>query len=126
MTRHYNGYLSQSDLTVSQMSMLASITFFERVRPSDLASEMHLDNSTITRTLRTLRQRGFIEYLPGVDDRSRLITLTDAGQTAYTRARRHWRRDETTLAEQMGTDSVDELHALLNSFTERLEESLQH
>lgn len=124
MTRYYDGHLAGSGLKGSQLALLTSIKFLQPVRPSDLATQLHLDNSTITRTLRTMRERDLVSCLPEVDERSRLIELTEAGQLALTRARRHWRQAQSTMAEQMGASDINELHELMDRFTEKLDEGL--
>jgi len=124
MTRYYDGHLSGSGLKGSQLSLLTSVKSLQPVRPSDLAVQLHLDNSTITRTLRTMRERGLVICLPGVDERSRLIALTEAGQLALTRGRRHWRHAQAAMAEHMSASDISELHELMDRFTETLDESL--
>ncbi|HEY5186791.1 MAG TPA: MarR family winged helix-turn-helix transcriptional regulator [Actinomycetes bacterium] len=50
------------------------------VRPSDLAAQMHLDLSTVSRHLRVLEARGLITRTPDPHDaRAHTIGLTDAG-----------------------------------------------
>jgi len=120
VARYYDSHLADSGLKGTQLALLSSIWSTEPVRPSDLALRLHLDNSTITRTLRTLRERGLTRCLPGSDDRSRFIELTDDGQKALARGRRSLRHAQTELADQVSVDELDRLHALLDRFTDTL------
>jgi DNA-binding MarR family transcriptional regulator len=53
------------------------------VRPSDLAAQMHLDVSTISRHLRVLEQRGLVARTPDPHDaRAHRLSLTEAGAAA--------------------------------------------
>ena len=50
------------------------------VRPSDLATQMHLDLSTVSRHLRSLEQQGMVQRTADLDDaRAQRISLTTAG-----------------------------------------------
>lgn len=51
------------------------------VRPSDLAAQMHLDLSTVSRHLRLLEARGLVTRTPDPHDaRAHTTSLTDAGR----------------------------------------------
>jgi DNA-binding MarR family transcriptional regulator len=55
------------------------------VRPSDLAAQMHLDLSTISRHLRSLEQQGMVARISDPDDaRAQQISLTTRGRDVLT------------------------------------------
>ncbi len=84
------------------------------MRPGDLAAAMTMDASTLTRNLQPLIERGWAEVGPGVDGRSRLVVLTDAGRAKRSDAQRAWKRAQLALNEQLGSARVAALHALLD------------
>ena len=67
----------------TQYSLLSHLARLEPVRPGDLAAEMEMDASTLTRNLRPLMRQGWVEVGPGDDGRSRLVTLTERWKKAY-------------------------------------------
>ena len=60
------------------------------VRPSDLAAEMHLDLSTISRHLRSLEQQGMVQRTADPDDaRAQQISITARGTGLLKRVMDH-------------------------------------
>jgi len=60
------------------------------VRPSDLAAQMRLDLSTISRHVRALEQQGMVERTADPDDaRAQRISVTDRGSDVLTRVLGH-------------------------------------
>jgi DNA-binding MarR family transcriptional regulator len=61
-----------------------------KVRPSDLAAQMRLDLSTISRHLRTLEQQGMVQRSTDPDDaRALRISVTPGGEEVLTRLLSH-------------------------------------
>ncbi len=96
------------------------------VRPSDLAAQMHLDLSTVSRHLRVLETRGLVTRTPDPHDaRAHTLGLTDAGRevlahlldqraVAIRDAIAHWstedRHDLRRLVRQLAHDLNDRTH----------------
>jgi DNA-binding MarR family transcriptional regulator len=60
------------------------------VRPSDLAAQMRLDLSTISRHVRSLEQQGLVERTADPDDaRAQRISITDRGSDVLARVLGH-------------------------------------
>jgi DNA-binding MarR family transcriptional regulator len=60
------------------------------VRPSDLAAQMHLDLSTISRHLRSLERQGMVARTPdALDARAQRISVTTRGCDVLTRQMDH-------------------------------------
>jgi DNA-binding MarR family transcriptional regulator len=60
------------------------------VRPSDLAAQMHLDLSTISRHLRSLEKQGMVQRSADPDDaRALRISITGRGADVLTRVSNH-------------------------------------
>ena len=58
---------------------------------SVLAACMVMDRATLGHNLRPLEASGLVRIAIGLDRRSRVVTLTDAGREKFTQARPHWR-----------------------------------
>jgi len=91
------------------------------VRSRDLAEELHLDQSTVSRHLATLEHDGLVQRTPDENDRrSHLLTPTEAG----TAATRQWLtgrvRQFETATSDWPTDDVATFARLLDDFTQGL------
>lgn len=121
IAQHYDAELAQAGLKTTQYSMLSHIDKLGPVRPVDLAASIKMDTSTLTRNLKPLVEAGWVLVSPGVDARSRLISLTDAGREKRAEAKRHWRKAQDRLNEVLGLGSVAALHALIDKSMDKLE-----
>lgn len=114
VSRHYDAVVSASGLKTTQYSLLSHIVSMGPVRPSDLAATMNLDASTLTRNLQPLVLQGWAEMGAGVDARSRLVSITEAGRAKRAEAQRLWKQAQMALNEQLGIERVARLHALID------------
>jgi DNA-binding MarR family transcriptional regulator len=117
---HYDAEVGKSGLKGTQYSLLSYVLKLGPVRPADLAAEMRVSPSTLTRNLRPLVEAGLIEVLPGVDARSRLVSVTAAGRGRRQEAQRRWRVAQEGINEMLGAQRVVQLHALLDDCLARL------
>lgn len=116
--RHYDAALRDgSGLKTSQYSLLATIASLEPVRPADLAAQMALEPSTLTRNLQPLVAQGWVVVGAGVDQRSRLVTLTAAGRAKRQEAQRAWKQAQLAFNQRLGVEQVARLHALIDECT---------
>src|SRR3954471_12174367 len=73
---HYDAEVGKTGLKGTQYSLLSYVVKLGPVRPHDLAAEMRISPSLLTRNLKPLADAGLVEVGPGVDARSRLVTAT--------------------------------------------------
>lgn len=116
----YDAELRKVDLKVTQFSLLSHVLKLGPLRPTDLASASKLDVSTLTRNLKLLVDAGWITLSPGVDARSRLVTITEAGKEKCHEAQRKWRAAQDQVTALLGHDNVLALHALIDKAMARL------
>jgi len=114
VSQHFDHVVGTAGLKTTQYSLLTHVMRLEPARPMDLAAEMEMDASTLTRNLQPLVKQGWLEIGPGDDGRSRLVTLTDAGREKRAEAQREWKRAQVTFNEQMGEARVARLHELID------------
>lgn len=113
--RFYDGALAdETGLKTSQYSLLSHVQWLQPVRPADLAAQMELTPSTLTRNLQPLLAQGWLAIGPGADGRSRLITLTPEGQAKRLQAQQVWKRAQRAFNAQLGLERVQALHALID------------
>ena len=120
VTQFYDAQLSPSGLKVTQYSLLSHVLKLAPVRPGDLARAMKMDASTLTRNLKLLLAAGWVLIAPGVDGRSRQVTLTPAGKDKRQQAQQQWRAAQTRLNHLLGMERVSALHQLIDESLELL------
>ena len=72
------------------LAVLHEMHLLGTARPSDLAAQMHLDLSTISRHLHSLEQLGMVRRTPDPSDaRAQRISITTSGSDVLTRLLEH-------------------------------------
>jgi DNA-binding MarR family transcriptional regulator len=70
----------------ASLAVLGVVASGEAIRPSDIAAEMQVDQSLVTRQVRALEEAGHVQVSADPSDgRSCLITLTDLGTEEWRR-----------------------------------------
>jgi DNA-binding MarR family transcriptional regulator len=114
VSRHYDAHVAASGLKTSQYSLLSHVINLGPLRPVDLARAMNVDASTLTRNLKPLVAAGWLVQGEGVDARSRLIAVTEAGIAKRKEAQVHWREAQLGLNKILGVERVLALHQLID------------
>ena len=102
VTQMYDQALKPTGLRTTQFSLLA-VT--ERVGPrgmAELAEQLVMDRTTLTRNLKPLLDRGLLESVAGTDRRRRPIVITAKGRAALAGALPHWREAQARMAGNLG------------------------
>lgn len=123
VSQHYDHLVAAAGLKTTQYSMLSHIVQLGPIRPGELALQMDMDASTLTRNLQPLVAQGWVALGEGSDARSRSVTATAAGRAKRSEAQREWKRAQLALNERLGVAKVAQLHALLDDCLAALNDS---
>ena len=115
VSQHFDHIVGAAGLKTTQYSLLSHIVKLAPVRPGELAAQMEMDASTLTRNLRPLVDQGWVLVGAGADGRSRCVTITPAGRAKRVEAQREWKRAQTALNARLGVASVARLHTLIDA-----------
>ena len=115
VARMYDEEMARVGLKGTQYSLLSHAVKLGPLRAVDLAAQMDLSTSTLSRNLQPLLAAGWLGVGPGADARSRLIEATDAGRAKRAEAQRRWKVAQERVNQLLGTASVQRLHAELDS-----------
>lgn len=111
ITQFYDAILQPSGLRATQFTVLIAISLNEQITISDLAERLRMDRTTLTRNLKPLEKRGFVESTSGEDRRTRVVSLTDQGQESLNKARPLWEKAQKEVVEALGPDKFNQMLA---------------
>jgi DNA-binding MarR family transcriptional regulator len=105
----------------SRLTILQVVEENADIRPSDVATEMQLSLSAVTRQIHTMVEAGHLELQTDPNDRRSVrVTLTPAGKEELQRlVRKSYDRFAAYLADWEAADTV-QLGALLNRLAESI------
>jgi DNA-binding MarR family transcriptional regulator len=111
----YDTLLSPEDLTITQYSLLVNIERAGQLSHAVLAEKVGMERTTLTRNLRPLTRAKWVTTGSGQDRRQHLLQLTTAGRRKLVRSLPLWEEAQRQFLSQIGTESLQELRALLTS-----------
>lgn len=114
ITQHYDAALKPSGLKVTQFSLLRAISRAGTAKITELADQLVLDRTTLTRNFKPLQRRRFIKVLTGEDRRVREVSLTIPGREAMERALPLWEKAQEQVRQRLGSKQMRDLLAALS------------
>lgn len=99
ITQFFDRELAEQGLSLAQLGLMAQIAVTEDDTLGTLAQRTGLDQSTLSRNLRTLESDGLVEIAAVETDlRRRMVWLTETGLRRLERAMPAWRAAQAKLA----------------------------
>lgn len=102
VTRIYDQELRKAGLEITHFGLLTALARTGEANQKRLSAGFAMDSTTLTRTLRLLRKRRWVQVKRGKDKRERLFSLTRAGQRQIAEAQSHWQSAEAKTATKDG------------------------
>jgi DNA-binding MarR family transcriptional regulator len=119
VTKLYDEMLKPTGLKVTQFNLLSSLMALGSSTVSELARDMVIDRTTLTRNLEILEARGLVLTEEGEDRRERQLRLSDKGVAALSAAYPLWQAAQARAMEMVGRGnwnaSAPLLHRLATS-----------
>jgi DNA-binding MarR family transcriptional regulator len=123
VTQVYDHELAGAGLSLNQYSILRRSEREPRVL-GDLAGELGMDRTTLTRNLSPLVDAGLVEIVRGHDARQRVIALTPPGRDRLAAAKPLWRHAQAAIDAMLGEAGVKRLHRDLDHLDDLLRQHL--
>ena len=79
VTQQYDESLQACGLRASKFSMLVGIARMGTMTLTELAEELVMDRTTLTRNLKPLEAQGLVQSMSGTDRRTRSVSVTPKG-----------------------------------------------
>jgi DNA-binding MarR family transcriptional regulator len=108
LTQVYDDALRPLGLRATQFTILQALSLTGEISQGDLGDLLLLDSTTLTRTLRLMRARGWIEQHRGKDRREQRLQLSPAGRRQFKRASVAWQELQIRLRSRVGTANWNE------------------
>ncbi len=103
----------------SRLSALQLIAARPGIRPSEIATELGLNQSSITRQIQDLESKGYVTVAPDLQDqRARCLTLTDSGRGTMTELTKFGLNRFASFVADWDAEEVRTLTFLLVKFEE--------
>lgn len=110
ITQFLEDRLQGSDVSLAQFGLMAEIAAAADDTITALAARMGLDQSTLSRTLRTLEAEGLVEIaVADSDQRRKLVWLTETGARRLESALAAWRQAHAELGKVVSVGNVHRL-----------------
>ena len=118
ITQFLDRELAGSGLTVAQLGLMAQIAAASDDTLGALAERTGLDQSTLSRNLRTLEGQGLVEIaMAEADQRRRVVWLTETGARRLEAAIPLWRKAHAKLAKRLSPELARRLANATESLT---------
>ena len=105
LNRYYEQELQPAGLTPAQFELLANISARPGVSHSELANSLGMDQTTLSRNVKILVDKNWVQRASGANDlRRAAYTLSPMGKEALGAALPHWQRAHSHMQEALGND----------------------
>ena len=102
LSQLYEDGLRPAGLRSSQFTILQALARTGEVTQGRLGEILVMDSTTLTRTLRIMRQQGWVAERPGEDRRERWLKLSRAGEAKLKIATAAWEKVQARLRGKLG------------------------
>lgn len=110
LTNHYDEYLREVGITVTQFSILRALWYMKQTSQKELQKVLVLQQTTLTRNLKPLQTLGYLHTKTSEEDRRvSLVSLTDDGKTVFKRARQRWDKAQKQVVNRLGESCTHDL-----------------
>lgn len=115
---YYDVHLKSVGLKGTQFTLLNAIFLNPSITITQLADLLLLNRTTLNRNLKPLERQGLVRTSPGKDQRTRVLKLTQEGQSILKRTLPSWLEAQSGVVELLGmrmqrlTEDLNELEKL--------------
>jgi DNA-binding MarR family transcriptional regulator len=117
VSQAYDAALKPSGLRATQFTLLAVLSHRGEIPLTKLSEILVMDRTTLTRNLKPLLAKGWVEIGREKDERIRLVSITGPGRSIMAEAMPLWRDVQGRVAGKLGqtrlTGLIDDLNALV-------------
>lgn len=97
LTVIYDAALKDENIRISQFSTLRALDRLGAATMQELAEEVALDKTTISRNVKVLDQNGWVLFSQGKDLRQKIVKLSPKGKQKLASATTCWQKAQTKI-----------------------------
>ena len=109
ITQFYDAILQPTGLRATQFTVLVTISLNGQLTMTELAQQLGMDRTTLTRNLKPLEKQGLVKSQAGEDKRTREVTITDQGKERVKKSLPLWERAQQQVVESLGAETFNQL-----------------
>jgi len=113
ITRYFDAALRPCGLRQTQMPILITLVVHEQISVTQLAQQLVMDPSSMTRSLKTLAAQGFIAVKFGKGGHTQAVSLAPRGRALLTQALPLWEHAQKQFLTEFGPKRWQQLQRLL-------------
>lgn len=112
VTSSYDDALRPLGIKANQMTILVFITKCGYVTQKDIQDALHMEKSTVSRTVERMRKKGWIES--SVDGKNQRLVVTSSGRTILEESFPLWQKAQDKVYEFFGKERIDNIMDIAN------------
>ena len=116
LTAHYDQIMKPTGLKITQFSLLMALLYQDAISVSQLANNLGMDRTTLSRNVRLLEQKDLIAVFTGADRREQCLVLTDKGKETIELAIPFWEQAQAEVITRFGEEWVQVFLSNLKQF----------
>ncbi|WP_207001960.1 MarR family winged helix-turn-helix transcriptional regulator [Trinickia mobilis] len=120
ITSLYDAQLAKHGIRITQYTILMALNRAEGVSTTQLSDELLMDQTTLSRTLATLRTKRLVAAEAGDDLRMRFWTLTPKGRALLHACESDWKAAQDELYRRVGKRHVKALDEQIYALASKL------
>lgn len=105
LSRHYQRFLRDVDLTGSQFALLVTLAATPEQSIAALSHEVGMDPTTVVRAVQQLERRGLVRAEGGQGRQAKRSTVTPAGHRVLRKAVPQWKSAHDTVVKALGGEA---------------------
>jgi DNA-binding MarR family transcriptional regulator len=109
LTQVYEQTFRPLGLRASQFTILQVLARAGEISQGQLGKILALDSTTLTRTLKIMRQQKWVAERRGRDRRARLLSLSKGGAALLAQAEPEWKKVQERLRQRLGQENWENL-----------------
>lgn len=110
VSARFDDALRPYGITAHQLTLLSMVAKRKSVTPREMIPFLKMDQSTLSRNLARLIDKGLLQSIPDKDDaRSHRISLSDQGRTTWRKAYAGWKDAQAWAVDAFGRKDMAEL-----------------
>ena len=125
VTQLFDGAFAPTGLRSTQVAVLQMVVLKQSPSVRQLAKEMAMDPSTLTRNLQPLVREGLVELAPAERGRAKQARLTPKGREKLDEVTARWERAQAEFVRRFGAKNWNQLRADLRDVADVIGEAIR-